>query len=343
MRLNLSLPFAAFCLVLAGLSLPAGAAETTRVLTRESVIARFADAQSKFVDVDGVNLHYKDQGSGPVVLLMNGTLGDLSDWDGWAEKMATRYRVLRFDMPSFGLSGPLRSGNYSPDRMLSLIDGFMDQMGAERFAIAGTSYGGLIAFRYAATRSDRVTALILASSAGVEYGKRPAQVATATLPGVSAQAAPVSPAGAKAPPSANIFSDPVILASDIEVNLRHVLVNQALITPAMVERKLAATNMVGRLEEAQAGRKLYERFEPLRVLAHVRAPTLVQWGAANRALDPKTADEFVAALKNACSARRVIYPDAGHLVIVDKAAETVADAMAFLDALPTGAACRHPS
>ncbi|RZL36999.1 MAG: alpha/beta hydrolase [Rubrivivax sp.] len=341
MRLPVRLPFALpAALLLASLcaaAQPAPAAEvkTTRVLTRESVIARFADAQSKFVDVDGVNLHYKDEGSGPPILLMQGTLGDLADWDGWAEQLARRHRVLRFDMPAFGLSGPLRSGNYSADRMLSLIDAFMDQMGVERFAIAGTSYGGLVAFRYAATRTDRITALILANSAGVEYGKRPAQIATASLP--VPQAGPATapaPAAASTPAGearANIFNDPVITAADVEVNLRHVLANPALVTPLMVERKLAFTNMQGRLEESLAGRRLYERGDPLRVLAHVRAPALVLWGAANKALDPKTADAFVQALKNACSAERIVYGDAGHLLIVDKAAQSAADAMAFLE------------
>jgi len=335
MRLSHVLPAALTLLCLSAAAQPAPAAQvkTTRVLSRESVIARFADAQSKFVDVDGVNLHYKDQGSGPAILLMQGTLGDLADWDGWAEVLSKRYRVLRFDMPAFGLSGPLRSGNYSVDRMLSLIDAFMDEMGVERFAIAGTSYGGLVAFRYAATRTDRVTALVLANSAGVEYGKRPAQIATASLP--TPQAGPATaPAPASAPASearANIFSDPVITAADVEVNLRHVLANPALVTPLMVERKLAFTNMQGRLEESLAGRKLYERGDPLRVLGHVRAPALVLWGAANQALDPRTADAFVAALKNACSAERIVYGDAGHLLIVDKAAQSAADAMAFLD------------
>jgi pimeloyl-ACP methyl ester carboxylesterase len=336
MRLARFLPAAALLLSLSALAQPA-APTTTRVLTRESVIARFADAQSKFIDVDGVNIHYKDQGSGPPILLMQGTLGDLADWDGWADVLSKRYRVLRFDMPAFGLSGQLRSGNYSADRMLSLIDAFMDQMGVERFAIAGTSYGGLVAFRYAATRTDRITALILANSAGVEYGKRPAQIATASLPTGPATAPASAPAGET---RANIFTDPVITAADVEVNLRHVLANQALVTPLMVERKLAFTNMQGRLEESLAGRKLYERGDPLRVLARVRAPALVLWGAANKALDPKTADAFVEAMKNACSAKRIVYGDAGHLLIVDKAAQSAADAMAFLDKLPPADTCR---
>ncbi|MDT7836976.1 alpha/beta fold hydrolase [Aquabacterium sp. OR-4] len=297
----------------------------SRVLAREAVIQEFADAQSRFIDIDGVAVHYKDQGHGPAVLLVHGTLGDQADWDGWAAVLSRRYRVLRLDLPSFGLSGPIGNGNYSVDRMLALVDGFMDEMGAERFAIAGTSYGGLVAFRYAATRSDRISALILANSAGIETGKPPATAASALG-------------------RAGIFHAAVVTAADIEKNLRHVLADPALVTPLMVRRKLAFANIRGRGEESVAGRVLYERGNPQRVLAHARAPALVLWGAANQALDPRTADAFVAAMKNACSAERIVYRDAGHLLIVDKAVQSATDAMAFLDrSLGGGLHCRTKS
>lgn len=329
------------------LALPLGTAlgqaiETSRVLERDAVIKEFADAQSRFVTVDGVAVHYKDEGRGPVVLLVHGTMGDQADWDDWAAVMSKRHRVLRLDLPSFGLSGPIRSGNYSVDRMLSLVDGFMDEMGAERFAIAGISYGGLVAFRYAATRTERVSALILVNSAGIETGKAPA-AATATA--ASASATPVNtPSSAPTAGRPSIFYDPVVTAADIEKNLRHVLSDPSRVTPLMVRRKLAFANTVGRGEESAAGRALYERGDPQRVLSHVRAPALVLWGAGNRALDPRTADAFVAALKNACHAERVVYPDAGHLLIVDEGAKSAIDATAFLQrhlgAKAAAATCR---
>lgn len=327
MRLKRILPAAALCLALASGALPGHAADTTRVLTRESVIARYADAQSKFIDVDGVDVHYKDQGSGPAVLLVHGTLGDLSDWDAWAAVLSTRYRVLRLDLPSFGLTGPLKSGNYSVDRWLSLVDGFMDRMGAERFAVAGTSYGGLVAFRYAATRTDRVTGLILANSAGIQTGKGPGQV---DKPSEKARKIP----------DANVFTSPVITADDIEANLYHLLADEAVVTPERVAKKLAFANTRGRGEESIAGRNLYERGDPQRVLAHVRAPALVLWGAANRALDPETAYAFADAMKNACRTDVRIYPEAGHMLMVDTPAKSSADAMAFLGSLGAATACR---
>jgi len=309
-------------------ALPGRAAETTtRVLSRESVIARYADAQSRFIDVDGVDIHYKDQGSGPVLLLVHGTLGDLSDWDAWASVLSKRYRVLRLDLPSFGLSGPLRSGNYSVDRWLSLVDGFMDRLGAERFTIAGTSYGGLVAFRYAATRTERVTGLILVNSAGIQTGKGPSEVDKPS-------------AKARKIPDASVFSSPVITADDIEANLYHLLAYEALVTPERIARKLAYANTRGRGEEAIAGRTLYERGDPQRVLAHVRAPALVLWGAANRALNIETAQAFADAMKNACRVDVLLYPEAGHMLMVDTPAKSSADVLSFLDSLSAAPACR---
>ncbi|WAC71959.1 alpha/beta hydrolase [Roseateles sp. SL47] len=302
---------------------------TSRILDRQQVIARFADADSRFTDIDGVQVHYKDQGRGPVVLLIHGTLGDVADWDGWVAVLARHRRVLRIDLPGFGLTGPLSSGNYSTARLLDLIDAFMDQMGVERFSLAGISYGGLVSFRYAATRTERVDALILINSAGVETGKPPPR----------AVAAGSSPA-ASAPSSASIFRDTVITAADIERNLLHMLVEPDRLSSSMVARKLAFANIAGRGEESIAGRTLYERGDPMRVLGHVRAPTLVLWGGGNRALTPATADLFVSGLRHACDAERVVYPDAGHLLIVDQPQRSAADALKFLQRVEAGAPCR---
>jgi pimeloyl-ACP methyl ester carboxylesterase len=334
MRLTRLPALAALLLSMTAWHAAAGAAPGTRVLAREAVIAEFSDSQSRFIDIDGVNLHYKDQGSGPPLLLVHGTLGDLSDWDDWAALLAKRHRVLRVDLPGFGLSGPIASGNYSVDRMLALIDGFMDQVGAPRFAIAGISYGGLVAFRYAATRGERVDALVVINSAGVEYGRGPAGQT-----GVPASSPAPAPSAASAPPT-NVFMDDVITEADIRVNIEHMLVHPALATPRRVQRKLAFANIRGRGEESRAGRALYERGDPARVMAHVHAPTLVLWGGGNKALDPRTADVFVSYLKNACRTERRIYPDAGHLLILDAATQSATDTLNFLDGPAHAAPCR---
>lgn len=295
-------------------------ATTTRTLNRADVIARHADAASKFVDLDGVRVHYKDEGSGPAVLLVHGTFGDLGDWDGWVKVLTPHYRVVRLDLPAFGMTGPIASGNYSVERKHLVIDALMDHLGLERFAIAGVSYGGLVAFRYAATRTERVTALVLANSAGIQFGQRPAAASAAASAG-SAPPAPVY----------NITTDPVVRYSDAESFLRFLLNNSPVITPALIQRKLDFTNTAGRQEESVLAGRQYERGTPERVLAHVRAPSLVLWGGAGQALSVQTADAFLGALKNARVREKILYPEGGHIINLQRPEETARDAKAFLD------------
>lgn len=316
----LALALATVLTVAATAALAADAPFTTRTLPRAEVIARHADAASKFVELDGVKVHYKDEGKGPAILLVHGTFGDLADWDGWVKVLSPAYRVIRLDLPTFGLTGPIASGVYSVERKHLVIDALMDHLGIERFAIAGVSYGGLVAFRYAATRTERVTALILANSAGIQYGQRPAAASAAAAAG-SAPPAPVY----------NITTDPVVRYKDAEDFLRFLLNNSPVITPALIQRKLDYTNTEGRLQESILAGRQYERGTPERVLAHVRAPSLVLWGGAGQALSTRTADAFFNALKNAPVKEKILYPEGGHIINLQRPEETARDAKAFLD------------
>jgi pimeloyl-ACP methyl ester carboxylesterase len=115
-------------------------------------------------------VHYYDEGRGPAVLLIHGSLQDLYDWDIWTEQLKKDFRVVRLDLPSLGFTGRVRLSDYSIDNTMRTVDALMDRLGERRFTLVGTSYGGIVAFRYAATRTDRAAALILMNSAGVEWG-----------------------------------------------------------------------------------------------------------------------------------------------------------------------------
>ncbi len=302
----------------AGQSSQAGAnsasASATK-LTYEQLVAKYADPDSKFVvleGIDGIRVHYKDEGSGPAVLLVHSSSGDVKDWAGWVKVLREDYRVVRLDLPSFGLTGPVPSGNYSIDRYLSLVDALMDHLGLEQFAIVGTSYGGLVAFRYAGTRLDRVTALILANSAGIEYGGRRGKSERVRDP-------------------APRFVPALRTLQQTEMLLNTVINDPAKVTPAFVRRKTDYANLVGRDYEGFLGIKLYERGNPQRVLGRVRAPALVLWGGNSRGLSPETAQVFVDAMKNAKSTQKIIYAGGGHLLHIERPEQTVKDAKIFLD------------
>lgn len=284
-------------------------------ITYEEIVAKYADPDSRFVVLegnDGINVHYKDRGSGPAVLLVHSSTGDLKDWDGWVEILEEDYRVVRFDLPAFGLTGPVPSGNYSIDRFLALVDSLMDHLGIDRFAIAGTSYGGLVAFRYAGTRTDRVTALVLQNSAGVEYGGRGGTTERVRDPSAE-------------------FVPKRYTTEEMGANLRYSVNDHGNITEELIRRKTDYWNVIGRDREGFIAMQMYERGNPQRVLARVRAPALVMWGGASRALSPETAQLFVDAMKNAESTEKIIFEGGGHFLHISRPQATGRAVKEFLD------------
>ncbi len=284
-------------------------------ITYEEIVKKYADPDSKFAVLegeDGIRLHYKDEGSGPAILLIHSSSGDLKDWDGWVQVLKKNYRIVRLDLPAFGLTGQVPSGNYSIDRYLTLVDALMDSLDIDRFAIAGVSYGGLVAFRYAGTRTDRVTALIVMNSAGIQFGKRVGaekNLLDRTLD----------------------FTPRVMERERLEAVLNDIINDPAKVTPEFVQRKTDYANVVGRDCESYVATRLYERGDPMRVLAHVRAPSLVLWGGGNKALSLSTADAFADALVNAPVVEKIIYDGAGHLIHIEQPQKTGEDVKAFLD------------
>lgn len=284
-------------------------------ISYEEIVAKYADPDSRFVVLegnDGINVHYKDQGSGLAVLLVHSSTGDLKDYDGWVDILGDDYRVVRFDLPAFGLTGPVPSGNYSVDRFLTLVDSLMDHLGIDRFAIAGTSYGGLVAFRYAGTRTDRVTGLVLLNSAGVEYGGRGGT--TERVRDTSA-----------------VFVPKRFTVEEMGVNLRYSVNDTSNITEELIRRKTDYWNVIDRDREGFIAMQMYERGNPERVLSRVRAPALVMWGGSSRALSPETAQLFVDAMKNAASTEKIIFDGGGHFLHISRPETTGRAVKAFLD------------
>lgn len=284
-------------------------------ITYEEIVARYADPDSRFVVLDGndgIRVHYKDEGSGPAILLVHSSTGDLKDYDVWADLLCGDYRVVRLDLPAFGLTGPVPSGNYSIDRFLTLVDSLMDHLGIERFAIAGASYGGLVAFRYAGTRTDRVTALVLLNSAGIEYGGRGGT--TERVRDLSVE-----------------FSPKRFTTEEMGANLRLSVNDDSNITEELIRRKTDYWNVIGRDREGFVAMQMYERGNPERVLARVRAPALVMWGGASRALSPGTAQLFVDAMKNAKSTEKIIFDGGGHFLHISMPEATGGAVREFLD------------
>ena len=99
-------------------------------------------------------------------MLFNGTSASLHTWDGWTAALQKERRVIRMDLPGFGLTGPAPDGDYRMERYADFIVALMDQLGVRQAVLAGNSLGGGIAWRTAVQHPDRVSLLVLVDASG---------------------------------------------------------------------------------------------------------------------------------------------------------------------------------
>lgn len=131
----------------------------------QALRVRYALPNSRFMEIDGTPIHYVDEGQGPVIVLVHGSYASLRQWTGWAERLKQHYRVIRFDQPPAGLSGPSPAADYGVALTMRVIDTLTRRLGADRFLLVSTSSGAVPAVAYAAEHPDRVVGMIFGDAA----------------------------------------------------------------------------------------------------------------------------------------------------------------------------------
>lgn len=137
---------------------------------RDEMIAKYANEHSRFLDTADGRIHYRDQGprDAPALLLIHGSNSSLHTWEPTVDELAGRYRVISFDMPGHGLSGPSKSRDYRAGPTIGSALRLLDAVGVERAIWVGSSMGGWIAWRAALDVPDRVAGLVLVDATGAE-------------------------------------------------------------------------------------------------------------------------------------------------------------------------------
>ncbi|MEO8544646.1 MAG: alpha/beta hydrolase [Burkholderiaceae bacterium] len=280
--------------------------------------ARWARPPSQFIAVGDLQVHLRDEGPrddpAPIVLL-HGTSDSLHTWDGWAEQLRGQRRVIRFDLPGFGLTGPNATADYSIEAYVRFVAAVLDQLKLEHVVLGGNSLGGEIAWQAALAMPLRVQRLILVDSAGYPSAPRkvPLAFTLASMPAARPLLERLLPRG-------------LVLAS-----LRGVYGDPSKVTPELVDRyydmALRPGNrraLVQRLQ-AMAGTDASSRISSLAV------PTLVLWGAQDRLIPVAAATRFS---QDIAGARLVIFDGLGHLPQQEDPVRTVSEVRRFLGLQP---------
>ncbi len=271
---------------------------------------KYAYPSSSFISIDGINVHYRDVGKGEAIILIHGTGASLHTWEKWIDILSPSYRVISFDLPGFGLTGPDPNHNYQISRYTAILDSLMIKLKVDSFHIAGNSLGGLVAWHYTTQFPQKILTLNLIDAAGLpQPGKKPPFIfQLAKLPVLSTLLQKVTP------------------KSIIEKSMLDVYKNDQLVTEKLIDRYFELSLREG--NRTAFVKRMSQSNEKLVVsdLKNITVPVLIQWGKDDRWIPLANAFEFQKLIPNA---ELIIY-DSGHVPMEENPMETVKDYMIFL-------------
>jgi pimeloyl-ACP methyl ester carboxylesterase len=291
----------------------------------ESLVARWAPPPSEFMTLKGQLVHYRDEGPrddpAPLVLL-HGTSASLHTWEGWVASLRGARRVITFDLPGFGLTGPFTGDwardDYRCDTLARFTLDFLDTLHVKRFAIGGNSLGGEVAWRVAALAPQRVDRLILVDATG--YAFKPEHI-------------PLGFVLARIPVVRSI-GEVLMPRALIEESVRDVYGDPDKVTAALVDRYFEMQLREGNrhalnVRLAEIGTDL----DPARI-ATLHVPTLILWGGRDHLVPPASASSFH---HDIAGSQLVVFPALGHVPQEEDPAQSVAPVRAFLGLAPAAA------
>ena len=280
----------------------------SRRLSTISHDLRYPDSQ--FVRVKGMDVHYRDVGEGPVLVLLHGMFASLHTWEAWIDTLKSDFRVIALDNPNYGLTGLHPEAMY-PGIYTDFMEAFLDELNISDCMMAGNSLGGWITWEFAAKHPQRVTKLILIDSAGYLF------FPTVTLSLLGMPLAVFANRYIKAPRFfirrvlKSVYGNPALLDEDT-VDLYHRLMS-------LPGNLVAATRVVHFIRNQMGFRNGQ--------IKAIQQPTLVMWGEKDRWIPKRHVRSFCRDLPNATA---VMYPELGHVPQEEAPEISVKDARDFL-------------
>ncbi|MEI6483398.1 MAG: alpha/beta hydrolase [Betaproteobacteria bacterium] len=245
----------------------------------------------------------------PAILLLHGFGASLQAWDDWAPALEKNLRVLRIDIPGFGLSGPAVNQDYSDAADVARVIAVMDQLGVQQVIVAGHSMGGRIAWNLAAAHPERVSKLVLISPDG--------------FPDPNAK-------------SDKTYEVPALLGL-LPYSLPKWALRMGGVAPAFADERKLTPQMMQRYHDMMLApgvrTALLERMrqtrnsDPVSRLQSIKAPTLLLWGEKDAFIPVSNAQDYLKAMPQATL---VTLPGVGHVLHEEAPKASVQAVLDFL-------------
>lgn len=285
-----------------------------RDIPLEVLKQKYANADSRFISIEGMPVHYRMEGNmadSIPLLLLHGTGASLHTWDGWVDRMKSSKKIIRLDLPAFGLTGPSPSREYAPEMFQRVVIALLDSLNVHLVDIAGNSLGGRIAWYTTLRHPDRVRKLILIDAVGypMQQGNQPLAFRLATIPILNKVLTFITPRSVVKSTLLNLYSDDTKVTDDL--------------VDRYFELALRPGNRQAFIDRARPfyGDSTYTR------MSKITQPTLILWGEEDYFVPISMAGKFERDLPNDTL---VIVPHSGHMPMEETPEETSRLAMSFL-------------
>jgi pimeloyl-ACP methyl ester carboxylesterase len=287
------------------------------VFFRPSLITSKAEAKkelalptSHFINWRGAELHYTDEGSGYPVLLIHGFGGSLRNFSKMADNLKGQFRVIRIDLPGFGLSDVPEMGD-KPEYVQMYRDYLtfiLDTLHLDSVYVMGNSMGGGIAWIAAADHPDKVKKLVLLNSAGYDVANISGKLTIFKYKSVG-----------------HIFDRgwPMFMS---ESSLENCYADKVKVDPAVWRLNNQFTNRDGNIQNMLAMARAHQ-FPDSNMITKVQCPTLIVWGKEDKVIPVAHAERFHRDIKNS---RVIIYDPCGHTPMMERSEDLTKDFLQFV-------------
>lgn len=277
---------------------------------------KYADGTSGFVSINGLPVHYRDEGHGEVVLLLHGEHSSLHVWDDWTTRLAKNFRVIRMDLPGHGLTGPdEQTETYDLDYMLALVEEFITKLELDESELhmVGASYGGFVTWNYALRYPDALDSMILVDSTGYEQELHPV-LSYNSQPFWGGLNSWILPEGRVRSRLRSLYGKHHEIETDVITRTQDLMMRKGN-RDAFIQ---VAGSMKQQLEEGE---------NDSHRIKYIQTPTLIMWGESDEWTSSRIMKHFKGDLPNG---QLVSYEAVGHLPMEELPYQTARDAESFL-------------
>ncbi len=285
-----------------------------RDIPLEDLKVKYTTAASSFITVNGMDVHYRDEGnkedSLPIVLI-HGTAASLHTFDVWTDSLKKSNRVIRMDLPAYGLTGPFPDRNYSIANYTAFLKDFLTALKIKQCVLAGNSLGGQIAWNFTLQQPNMVTKLILIDAAGYP---------------LHSKSTPIVFRMARIPVVRNLLTY-ITPRSLVRASVENVFFDKSKVTDALVDRYFELTLRKGNRQALVDRLNSTADSSAYLNISKIQQPTLILWGANDLLIPLEYAYKFQTNLPNDTL---VILGNSGHTPMEESSAESLKPVIDFL-------------